>query len=178
MGSRKTMRPETSPFIYSLSQKYTFPEPIVDLGGCETDRQFKDTFRRYEIWDRRNGYDVDRVIDVTVPLPREAVGYAASLLCIDTLEHIWDFRIAVKNIGSIVKQNGLLVIITPFAFPYHDVSGDFWRFTHRALERLFSDDFNFVESGYTGDQFGVNSSIDGRFWGNVNTSAYFVGTRK
>ena len=172
------MRPETNVFISDLSRKYTFPEPIVDLGGCETNRQFKDIFSHYEVWDRRRGSDVDRSIDITAPLPTDTFGYASSLICVDTLEHIWEFQLAIKNMGSLVKQNGLIVLAMPFAFPYHDTSGDWWRFTHQALERLFSEDFFKKESGYYGDKMVATSEMTGQIWGDVNTTVYYVGTRK
>ena len=174
------MRPETLEFIRAIRASHITPSPIVDLGGCETNRQFDSVFLDdYEVWDRRSAGDVDKTIDITIPLPQWAVGYASTLICIDTLEHIFDLGVAVKNLGSIVKQGGLLIVAVPFAFPEHDSSGDYWRLTNQALERLFQNDFVRVDSGYYGDKVTLYSEqwVD-HCWGTMQSSSYYLGRRK
>ena len=148
-----------------------FTTPIVDVGGAETQGQFKHLFS-YEIWDKRNLPDVDRVIDITEPLERSAINYAAVLICVDTLEHIWEFQKAIKNLGRIVKQGGVLVITVPFAFPFHDISSDFWRFSSLALDRLFLEDFARLDSGFYGEDIRIGS------WGAAHTNSFFIGRRR
>lgn len=165
------MRAETTELVKGLYAEYHFAGPIVDIGGGETNRQFGHLFT-YEVWDKRNLMDVDVVIDVTKRLPREFVGYVTTLMSFDTLEHIWDYRAATDNFGMIVKQGGMLMVGVPFAYPFHDVSSDFWRFSHLALEIMFGLDFTRLDSGYYGPDIQVPAA------GGVQTSSYYVGRRK
>ena len=47
----------------------------------------------------------------------------------------------VEQIHDILKENGKLVIITPFFYPIHDVPDDKYRFTEFGLRALLEDNF-------------------------------------
>lgn len=53
-----------------------------------------------------------------------------------TLEHIWDFRAAIKEIHRITKQYA--IIDSPFMYQHHpeDNFDDYWRFSPQALQKL------------------------------------------
>lgn len=166
------MRAESFDLVHKLFMTRTMPTPIVELGGAEANRQFKDLFE-YEVWDRRVTKDVDKFFDVILPdVVREKSQYAATLLCFDTLEHVRDIHVASKMIGAIVKQNGLLVLGVPMCFPFHDRAGDYWRFTPMGLIALFENDFDVVDCGEYGEEVVVGS------WGTTHTSSYYIGIRK
>jgi SAM-dependent methyltransferase len=64
------------------------------------------------------------------------------VLCLNVLEHVYDFQTAVDNLHKSLKKNGKLVVAVPFAFPLHDEPGDYWRFTEHSLQKIlgnFSD---------------------------------------
>lgn len=64
------------------------------------------------------------------------------ILCLNVLEHVYDFQVAVDNLHRSLKKGGLLIVAVPFAFPLHDEPGDYWRFTEHALRKIlgnFSD---------------------------------------
>jgi len=173
------MRPETTPFIAELHRKYNFQGPIVDLGGCETDRQFKDLFD-YQVWDKRDKPDVDKVIDIT-EICGSVYGSVGTLITVDTLEHIPSLYAAINNIGNIVRSGGHVVVAIPWAFPYHDPSGDYWRLSHQALEMLFDPNFERLESGYYGDEVELKSELwkdKDWSWGKMKSSSYYVGRRR
>lgn len=55
-----------------------------------------------------------------------------------TLEHIFDFRSAIKECHRLLKKGGFLIIDCPFFYPYHGVDGygDYWRISHTAMQKL------------------------------------------
>ena len=58
---------------------------------------------------------------------------------VDVLEHVTDPFESVRNIDFLLKKEGKVIIMVPFSYPYHEDPEDYWRFTHKGLERLFSE---------------------------------------
>lgn len=58
------------------------------------------------------------------------------VLCMNLLEHVYDFQSAVDNIYEALKINGMVVIIVPVFYPLHDEPCDFWRFTEHSLRKI------------------------------------------
>jgi SAM-dependent methyltransferase len=61
------------------------------------------------------------------------------ILCLNVLEHVFEFQKAIKNMHDALKPKGTLVVAVPMFYPLHDEPGDYWRFTEHALRKLFSD---------------------------------------
>ena len=64
------------------------------------------------------------------------------ILCLNVLEHVYEFQTAINNIHKALKKGGVAVVAVPAFYPLHDEPGDFWRFTEHALKRMFA---NFKE---------------------------------
>ncbi len=77
-----------------------------------------------------------RVVDVTT---MDEPNRYDMILCLNVLEHVYDFHRAVANLRSSLKEGGVLVVAVPFTFPLHDEPIDYWRFTEHALRRILSD---------------------------------------
>ena len=58
-----------------------------------------------------------------------------------TLEHIFDFRAAIKECYRLLKSGGFLIIDCPFVYPYHAAEGydDYWRISHTAMKKLLEE---------------------------------------
>lgn len=58
------------------------------------------------------------------------------VICCQTLEHVYDFRKAIKEIYRITSRYA--IIDCPFMYPYHPEDGfeDYWRFSVSALREL------------------------------------------
>lgn len=56
----------------------------------------------------------------------------------ETLEHIFDFQIALKECFRILKPGGHLIITTPWMVDFHPTSftADYWRFSQQAYEKI------------------------------------------
>lgn len=56
-----------------------------------------------------------------------------------TLEHIKDWKKAVSNIKNICKPNGIILVIVPSDWPFHEYPYDFWRYKKEDIKNIFSD---------------------------------------
>ena len=61
------------------------------------------------------------------------------VLCFYVLEHIFETKLAIKNLNYLLKDKGHLLVAVPFIYPLHMQPEDFWRFTEHSLKKLFSD---------------------------------------
>ena len=63
------------------------------------------------------------------------------ILLSQTLEHIFDFRAAIKECFRLLKPGAFLIIDCPWVFPYHGTSGydDYWRISHTAMAKLLDE---------------------------------------
>ena len=55
------------------------------------------------------------------------------------LEHLKDWKKAISNIKNICKQNGIILIIVPSNWSYHEHPYDFWRYNKDDIKNIFSD---------------------------------------
>ncbi|MFQ5942222.1 MAG: methyltransferase domain-containing protein [Anaerolineales bacterium] len=54
----------------------------------------------------------------------------------ETMEHIADPFQAVREMGRVLKPDGVLYLQVPFVLGYHPDPEDYWRFTHTGVQRL------------------------------------------
>lgn len=58
------------------------------------------------------------------------------ILCMNVLEHVFDFHKAIDNIYQALISGGVAIITIPVFYPLHDEPNDYWRFTEHSLRRL------------------------------------------
>lgn len=75
------------------------------------------------------------IIDVTTMKYRNEFDV---ILCLNVLEHVFDFQSAVDHIYAALKKGGVAIIAVPVFYPLHDEPGDYWRFTEHSLKLMFS----------------------------------------
>jgi len=78
-----------------------------------------------------------------------ADGFAGTVLCLNVFEHTWDFLKGAQEIFRVTAPGGLALVTAPFEFKIHGYPEDYWRFTPRAVEKLF-DPFPAVIYGWQG----------------------------
>lgn len=71
------------------------------------------------------------------------------ILCLNVLEHVYEFQQAVENIHKALKKGGVAIVAVPMFYPLHDEPGDYWRFTEHTLRKLFAD-FRIIRFSYNG----------------------------
>lgn len=73
------------------------------------------------------------VVDITTMKYKEVFDV---ILCMNVLEHVYDYQKGINNIYKALKPNGTAVITVPFMYPLHDEPNDYWRFTEHSLRKL------------------------------------------
>ncbi len=68
-------------------------------------------------------------------LPFEASTFHL-VLSQETMEHVSDPFRAVREMGRVLKTDGVLYLQVPFVLGYHPDPEDYWRFTHAGVRRL------------------------------------------
>jgi len=59
------------------------------------------------------------------------------IICLNVLEHVYDYKAALDNIYNGLKKDGFLFLSVPLFYPLHMLPDDYWRFTPSALEKMF-----------------------------------------
>ena len=97
---------------------------------------------------KRNGFKVT-TFDIDVARGPDIVGDICNydfgarqfdvVVISEVLEHLAEPSLGLKTIHGILKDNGRLVLSTPFILPLHDRPHDYFRFTRYGLELLLKD---------------------------------------
>ncbi len=87
-----------------------------------------------------------RILDVTKM--RDSNKYDV-ILCMNVLEHVFEYNTAVKNIYNALKKDGTVIIALPMYYPLHDEPADYWRFTEHSL-RILLKTFKHIDLSYKG----------------------------
>lgn len=128
------MRAPIRAFVQAVAGTLAAPAPIVEFGayrvpGQEQLADLRALFpgRAYTGMDLREGPGVDQVGDVSAA-PFED-GHVGTVLCLETLEHVFEVKRAFDEIHRILAPGGLLIASTPFHFHIHAHPDDYWRLT-------------------------------------------------
>jgi len=117
------------------------PGPVLEIGSLQVQDGAVGDLRplfpgkEYVGCDMLPGPGVDRVERLeALTFPD---GWAGTVLCLNVLEHAWDFRRGAAEILRVTAPGGVALVTAPFEFHIHAYPQDYWRFTPRAMERLF-----------------------------------------
>lgn len=111
---------------------------VLDVGSYNVNGQLRDVLPITIGVDMSEGPGVDQVVNVTDLI--ETFG-AESFDCVcsaDALEHMEDWRSALRNMWGVLKPQGVLLIT--LANPnkgYHGYPSDYWRWDMESFKRLF-----------------------------------------
>jgi len=143
----------TRALVESAKAVFDPPGPVLEIGSLQVQGEAVGDLRplfpgkEYVGCDMQTGPGVDRIERLeSLSLPD---GWAGTVLCLNVFEHAWDFRRGAEEIRRVTAPGGLALVVTLFEFHIHAYPEDYWRFTPRALERLF-DGFGSVLYGWQG----------------------------
>ncbi len=93
---------------------------------------------------------VDLLMDIQkVGIQTETLDW---IVCSEVIEHVPDFKSALKEVHRCLKQGGKLILTVPFSVPLHGEPHDYWRFTEYSLKNLASKlGFKIIEIHRIGD---------------------------
>jgi SAM-dependent methyltransferase len=109
--------------------------------------------------DLAEGANVDCRLDICA-LPRTVLAALGKetfdlVLCCHVLEHTPNPQRAARNIGALLRPDGLAYISTPWSQAFHAAPDDYWRFSLRGLMLLF-EDLEIQGSFYSGGDVGLD----------------------
>lgn len=109
---------------------------ILEIGageGYNVEKYFHDSnvYTKSDIID----YDDIKKLDITKDKLKSIYDV---IVCINVLEHIYDYKSALDNIYNGLKKGGLLFLSIPMFYPLHMLPDDYWRFTPSTLEKLLT----------------------------------------
>jgi SAM-dependent methyltransferase len=75
-------------------------------------------------------------IDVELTFPIADCSFD-TVLALNLFEHVFEFRNAPSEVCRVLVPGGIVVIATPFMYPFHGDPNDFFRYTDTALVRIW-----------------------------------------
>lgn len=131
----------TQALVASAMRVFIPPGPVLEVGSLQVQGEAVGDLRpllggkAFIGCDMQAGPGVDVVARVeALPVPDGAAG---TVLCLNVFEHAWDVRAGAAEIRRVTAPGGLALVTTVFDFHIHAYPDDYWRFTPRALGRLF-----------------------------------------
>lgn len=83
------------------------------------------------------GAENESFLDLEAELQPGLVGHFDVVFNHTTLEHVYEFRTAFRNLCRLSKD--IVIIVVPWLQPLHTNYGDYWRFSPQAVVRLFEE---------------------------------------
>jgi len=120
-------------------KKDTLVGSVIDVGGGKNADYLSFMPRQgevhFETFDLKAGAKIDFETD-TLPA---ATGAYDTVLFLNVMEHIYNHKHILSEVYRITKPGGQLIGVVPFLMWYHPDYKDYFRYTHEALERIFSE---------------------------------------
>jgi SAM-dependent methyltransferase len=111
---------------------------ILDLGGSRKSSYHELLKGNHKIhvanMDEDQGAELN--FDLEQKFPLEDLMFD-NLMCINVLEHIFDYQNVLSESHRILRQDGALVLAVPFLIQVHPSPRDHWRFSKETLYKIF-----------------------------------------
>jgi SAM-dependent methyltransferase len=112
---------------------------VIDLGGSRKSAYVKDFKGQFNLFVANMEDDTkDITVDLEQPFSIASSQYDYAL-CINVLEHIFNYQNVISETYRILKPSGQAVFAVPFLIQVHPSPHDHWRFTKETLQRLFTE---------------------------------------
>lgn len=124
--------------LYEEVGKLKLDGKVLDLGGlinADYHKLIKGDHRIIVANNTGQNDDVYIDVDIEKKFPIEDNAYD-SIICLNVLEHIFDYSNALRESYRVLKDGGTLILSTPFIFQFHSCPNDYWRFTDKCLKRI------------------------------------------
>jgi SAM-dependent methyltransferase len=126
--------------LYDQLAAFSLQGKVIDLGGSRKSayiKNFKGDFV-LTVADLHVDNDADIEINLEEPFAIKDGEYDFAL-CINLLEHIFNYQNVIHETKRILKTGGQAIFAVPFLIQVHPSPRDHWRFTAETLERLFTE---------------------------------------
>lgn len=132
--------------MLSLFRKLTYKKlsavelngKILDLGGVKNANYHKliKGSHNIEVVNIADDAQADFNFDLENKFPLESNSYE-NIICLNVLEHIFNYKNVADESFRILKPGGAIINVTPFLLNVHECPDDYWRYTKRALYKIF-----------------------------------------
>lgn len=122
---------------YEILKGFTLDGKILDVGGSKKSgyHQLIKGENSFTIINLSEECEPDIFVDIEKVFPFEDGQFDHSL-CLNVLEHVYEFENAFSEQVRCVKQGGKIVIATPFMHNIHASPDDYLRYTDSAFKRM------------------------------------------
>lgn len=126
--------------LYQNLAKISLSGSVIDLGGSRKSKYLSDFDGDFELTvaNLEGEGTQDIFVDLEKPFSLKDSTYD-HVLCINVLEHIFNYQNVISESYRILKPGGSAVFAIPFLIQVHPSPNDHWRFTGQTLERLFNE---------------------------------------
>ncbi|MFH1045759.1 MAG: methyltransferase domain-containing protein [Candidatus Omnitrophota bacterium] len=130
--------------VHNLNSEEIKGKRVIEVGSYDVNGSLRSVIERsnpgeYVGIDVVAGPGVDVVCPVEGLVQRFGKESFDLVLSTCTLEHIRYWKKAVSNIKNICKANGIILLIVPSQWDYHEYPFDFWRYHKEDIKDIFSD---------------------------------------
>lgn len=122
----------------------TLDGKVLDVGGTKNGH-YQSLFRGGAAFTVMNisdtyGYDIKADAEQPFPIPDASYDH---VLCLNVLELLYDYELTLRECFRVLKPGCTLICVNPFLVQVHHNPNDYFRFTDRAMKRIFE------EAGFT-----------------------------
>jgi SAM-dependent methyltransferase len=112
---------------------------VIDVGGGRSADYLSFMPRSEDVeirtFDVKAGANIDFEVD---QLPASD-GSFDTVLFLNVMEHIYNYKNIISEVHRITKPGGRVIGVVPFLMWYHSDPKDYFRYTHEALEKIFTE---------------------------------------
>lgn len=129
-----------------LLSKIPTGSKILSIGGYgTTDTELSRICKKYDLVLVKTDIDMTHSPEFVADISSDNLPFGkdfAAIVALEVFEHVIDYDNAINNLHSIIVESGIIIISVPWIIPVHDKPGDFRRYTHFELDRIFGSNFD------------------------------------
>lgn len=128
----------------NVTEKEVMGKRVIEVGSYDVNGSLRYLIKHL----RPSGYigiDITNGpgVDIICPVEKMAEKFNENsfdlVICTCVLEHVRYWKEAVSNLKKICKPNGIILLIVPSKWTFHEFPYDFWRYDKEDIKEIFSD---------------------------------------
>lgn len=125
-------------------RKYELKGNVLDLGSGQSQASYHRFFKKSDDLKIKNlDLSFEKQTGKFINLEKDKLPFNNNEidmeLVFNLLEHIYNYKFLILEMRRVLKNGGKIFGAVPFLIGYHPDTHDYWRYTHEALKRIFSE---------------------------------------